>query len=220
MNLINPRNCNTVLTLSLILVPIYVFGCEKSSPPVEDEFIRRRSVRFCRKVIADPKSSKHAKSLAEEILRKRDNDIIDPEPVLVDAGLTQPEGRHVTILVVGISDEDGDLAGIGIRELHAKPDGYSLSIEEEYPVFGYASTKAASYYIFKATIRKGNERKNEKDWKEYLDAGLWDRDHMPYLWISVPEPGKIDIEIWVYDHAGHKSELVTLDNWIPSVKKQ
>lgn len=37
----------------------------------------------------------------------------------------------------------------------------------------------------------------------------WEKKLTP-VWISIPEPGKLDVYVYVYDRAGHKSELVEM----------
>jgi hypothetical protein len=88
------------------------------------------------------------------------------------------------------------------------------TVEETYPVFGYRSV--AAFQIVPVKTRTTTQRKSEAAWQRYLDQGIWDRRRMPALWISVPSQGKVQVKIWIYDHAGHKSDLVTLEEYRPS----
>ena len=71
-------------------------------------------------------------------------------------------------------------------------------------------------------IRTANERKDEKLWQEYVSEDPlenieeyvpWE-ERVPPIYISIPEPDKVDVWIWIYDKAGHKSEPVKLLNYI------
>ncbi|MHC4336182.1 MAG: hypothetical protein ACYSUV_20900, partial [Planctomycetota bacterium] len=132
----------------------------------------------------------------------------DREPILIRVGLDEAEGDEGARLWVGISDEDNDVAGIGIREEYVGPDGQINTLEETYPVFGYRSIGA--FQSIPVVIRKAGQRKSEADWLEYLNRGIWNIERIPDLWISMPRPG-VRVKIWVYDHAGHKSDIVTLE---------
>jgi hypothetical protein len=129
------------------------------------------------------------------------------------AVLTKNKTKGYIRLSLAISDENGDVAGIVIREKHVKSNGEIEVIEEKYPVFGYGLTITSTQSL-PFEIRSGNERKNEKQWQNYLEIGIWDREMRPDLWISIPESGKKEIEVWLYDHGGHKSNTVLLENKI------
>ncbi len=209
------KNDSTMLCSLLASVFIFFSGCNKSAPPDEDEIAHRVTVRFCAKMMADPTASERVKSLAKNALLNRENGTVDPEPILIRVGLDRLK-RVGPGLIVGASDEDGDLVGVVVRESYGKSSDKPLVIEEEYPIFGNRVEKAAYYRFFPVVIRKANERKNEQDWKAYLANGPWDAEHIPNLWISVPDPGKVDVEIWIHDREGHKSAPVNLENWMAS----
>ncbi len=220
MKLVNDRMISIFL---LVFAIIFVCGCDKSSPVGENELIRSRSIRFCANVMTHPTASDQSKFLAKDVLLKRDNGTIDPEPILVRAQLDQFKKETGPVLIVGVSDEDGDLVGIGVRELHTRPDNEPYVIEEEYPVFEHRSEKTTTNRLFPIMIRNGAERKNEEAWREYLDKGPqnedpWKAEDIPALWISLPDAGKVEVEIWIYDRAGHKSAPVSVENWIPSTQ--
>lgn len=205
------------MIVRILLVSMFVFlsGCDKSSPPDEDEVAHRVSVRVCAKIMTNPTAPEYAKSYAKEVVLKRENGIVDPEPILIRVGLDllKKEGPG---LIIAASDEDGDLLGIVVREWRGKSGDNPLLIEEKYPIFGNRVDKAAYYRFFPVVIRKVDERKNEEEWKAYLAKGPWDAEHIPDLYISVPDPGKVDIEISVYDRQGHKSSPVEIENWMVS----
>jgi len=206
---------STVTGFLVLLSLVFVWGCNKSSPPNEDEVVHRVSVRFCAKLMTDPTASERVRSLAKDVLIKRENGIIDPEPVLIRAGLHRFK-RTGPGLIIAASDENGDLAGIVVKEWHRRSGEKPVVIEEQYPIFGNGVEKAVFYRAFPVVIRKGDERKSEKDWKVFLDEGRWDAEQIPALWLSLPEPGNVDIEISVYDRSAHKSPPVSIENWMTS----
>lgn len=195
---------------AVLIIPY--FRARDSSSVDDDEELRRAAcIGYCESVLADPKASRFCKSLAREALQKWANERVDPEPILVHLMLldAEPERGKPFSLGLGVSDEDNDMAGIGVREEHIDSNGQVMVIEEEYPVFGYQSV--GSLQMIRVKIREHGERKNHQVWQEYLDMEGWRGDAMPDLWVSKPDPGKVEVKIWLYDHAGHKSELVPLE---------
>ena len=210
MVFVDTKHIGIRLIVVFVLILAHIMSCRDSDSTREkEEYIRLASIGLCKKLLVNPKATEHTKSLAQLTLQKWENNRLDPEPILMFAVLTRLRGKESIRLLLGISDEDADVAGVAIRERHMESNGQISIIEEEYPVFGYGLTITAAQMI-PIKIRKGNERKNEQHWKNYLEIGVWDRDMRPDLWVSNPQPGKVDVEIWVYDHAGHKSEPVSL----------
>ena len=197
----------------LVLFSFQAAGCKRSSPLEPEELIHRRSVRFCARLMTDPNASERKKRVAKEVLLNRENSTIEREPVLISTSLLISAGKHKNFLAFGVSDEDGDLVGVSIREQRPRSDMGPLVVEEEYPLFMGLPSKAANSYVFPVRIRQGNERKNESSWRSYVQSGGSggkSLEHMPPVWVSVPESGKIDIEVWLYDAAGHKTERLSL----------
>jgi hypothetical protein len=159
--------------------------------------------------MGDPNVSERTKRLAKEVLLNRENSTIEAEPVLISAHLVISAGKYRNLLAIGVSDEDGDLVGVSIREQRPRSLESPLVVEEEYPLFVGVPSKAANTYVFPVRIRQGNERKDESNWQTYVDGGGGSPEHMPPVWVSVPELGKIDIEVWLYDAAGHKTERLS-----------
>lgn len=202
-----------LIFLSFLCVSIiaFLFYSYTSSPTDRENYIRIASVGMCERLLSNPKIPKYVRSSAELALEKWENGRIDPEPILLFAALTKNRTKGYIRLSLAISDENGDVAGIGIREKHVKSNSEIEIIEEEYPVFGYGLTITSTQSL-PFEIRSGNERKNEKQWQNYLEIGIWDRDMRPDLWISIPESGEKEVEVWVYDHGGNKSNTVQLEN--------
>jgi hypothetical protein len=162
--------------------------------------------------MAHPNSPERTKRIAKDILLNRENSTVEREPVLISSCLVISAGKSRNFLTIGVSDEDGDLVGVSIREQRPRSDMSPLVVEEEYPLFTGVPCKAANPYVFPVRIRQGNERKDESSWQTYIEhggGGGGSLEDMPPVWISVPESGKIDIEIRLYDAAGHKTEWLS-----------
>ena len=195
-----------------VLLLFQLAGCKKSSPLDPEELDHRRSIRYCVQLMTHPNSPERTKRIAKDILLNRENSTVEREPVLISSCLVISAGKSRNFLTIGVSDEDGDLIGVLIREQRPRSDMSPLVVEEEYSLFVGVPCKAANTYAFPMRIRQGNERKDESSWQTYIErggAGGWSLDDMPPVWISVPESGKIDVEIQLYDEAGHKTEWLS-----------
>jgi hypothetical protein len=199
------------------LLPHFVRRPSKSWFEDKDQRIREMNVGFCEDLLANPRVTVHPRSLTQTALKKWQNGRLDPEPVLMFAVLVQNKRTKPPLLILALSDEDGDVASIRITERHFEENKKVLLIEEEYPVFGYGQV-ICSYNFVPIEIRTSNERKDQQAWQNYLDVGIWKREAMPTIWISLPKPSETNVEIQVYDHAGHESNPVPLENKIPPVE--
>jgi len=201
-----------IYCLLILIILALTTNCDKSANRKEKKEIREASITFCKRFLGDPNLPERVRFFTRLAIQKRENNSLDSEPILIRALLARPERMETVTLALAISDEDGDVAGIGVRERRIGASGDSIIIEEEYPVFGYQSLRIATFQIIPVAIRKDDERKNEQLWEKYLETGVWKRDVIPPIWVSLPVPGKTDVEVWVYDHAGHKSEAIPLEN--------
>jgi hypothetical protein len=187
---------------------------------IDDEEVNRKAtIRSCKHMLANPRLAARTRSLAEAALRKWQNNRLDPEPILLYAAIVRPEGKEYPRLLLGISDENGDFAGIRIKEQHLKASGKVELIEEEYPLCGYPRD-ADTNWILPIEIRTGKQRKNEEAWHNYVEAGHWDKKSRPTIWLSLPKVGETTTQMLVYDHAGHESNPLPLDNRIRVAEMQ
>jgi len=185
---------------------VFLGGCRKLSPQEE------RGRRACQYMVKKglPPSSQHR---AEVALSKWENGVLDPQPILVDALLATPKGQNTPLILLVISDEDSDITGMGVREDHHKSGGQTDTIVETYPVYDSHSPSAVSYELVPVKIRNSGEHKDEALWKHYaVSAEPPSPETLPPVLVSVPEPNKVDVSIWVYDRAGHKSGPIALRN--------
>ncbi len=168
---------------------------------------------------------------AELALSKWQNGRLDSEPILLCAVLVKTIGRETKNLAFYTFDEDKDIVGFSIVEEYVDANGLSTTLTEEYETTGtgpYPPDEAVQAFPFIVQIRDAGQRKDVQRWNEYLKAESGDvnaaRDLVtagktspvrPPIWISIPEPNRVDVHVYVYDRQGHKSERIVVRNSIP-----
>lgn len=193
----------------------FILGCPKDNLEEKPgEFTCKDSIRFCKTILRNPRLPKRSKSLAESALRKWKNDKLDPDPILIRAVLVRPERKRDYILVLQSCDEDHNTLGVVITEVNKKKNGHTVNIKEDYPVYINEPFTHNILKLVTVKIRKNEELKDEEQWQNYLDVGVQNKDPIPDVWISVPNPSKIEIEIQIYDREGRKSAPVILENFL------
>lgn len=140
-------------------------------------------------------------------------------------------------MMLTIIDQNEDVIGIEIRENCIDPNCCWIILEENYPVYIHClSFDKASSHLIPLHIRTKCQKKDESAWSEYLKidyrnllknwiqknkdkpispGDFWEQT-LPPVWISRPDPNKLDVWVWVYNKAGDKSEpikLIDLVNW-------
>lgn len=229
------RNGIYVVIRSFLLVLVVMSGCRKDSPKVDDI----DTVVFALTSMKKGDLSHEIEHRADLALSLWGNRALDPVPILVSAILAKPEGYDEIDLLLGIFDEDDDVIGIGVKEGYVHPDVVHKVLEETYPVFAHCpSSNIADMYIVPTSIRTAEQQKDLQLWQKYVSADYNDlvceyisatdltsehpldilpsvyRALLPPVWISIPEPNKVDVWVYVYDKAGNKSEAVRLLNFI------
>jgi len=160
---------------------------------------------------------------AQTALSNWQNGILDPEPILVSALLEHPVGREQVFLRLMTFDEDGDIAGFGINEQLICADGSKRELMEQYPVFIHRGGffVGADIILVPVQIRDAGQQKPEQQWQEYLggegiamdkikSADYW-RDTLPEIWVSIPDPNIVEVDVHIYDRSDHKSQPVRLE---------
>ncbi|MFC1782658.1 hypothetical protein ACFL02_03615 [Planctomycetota bacterium] len=205
--------CLRLLLASLLF---FTISCEKIV--AKEELLKEITISACEYVLNSPLHPQDAKERAVDVIKAWENDVIDSDPRLVyvsyfdyvnyidyDKFVKDP---NKYVLHVIMSDENYDIAGIGIKEAHILADGRHDIIEDIYPIVG----RIGHPQIFTFKKRDNKNFKDEKAWEKYIEKGVRDPENEPDIWISIPIPGKIEVEIWIYDHQGHKSKLLPLEN--------
>jgi hypothetical protein len=169
---------------------------------------------------------------AKVALAKLKNGVPDPEPILISSVIGRPEGMGPLLNVVCF-DEERDLRGLRVKEQYVDPNGKTTTLEEDYPVFVNALRpfilECVAYPIH---IRDKGQRKDKCLWLEYAN---WNLDGLirlyvderqdngkepsprevpkvetPPIYISVPDPNRVQVLMSAYDRAGHESESIQL----------
>ena len=206
----NKRRLAQSLLAAVILLPV-ISGCK--GDPLVDGLERHKEE-------AKAKGFIDVERHCELALSRLRNRVLDPEPILVVAllGRVTRSGRY---LLPETFDEDRDIVRLGIREEYNDANGLQTLLTEEYPAFVHRmSSELLLSRPCPVKIRDGDQRKNAQLWDEYVKgegidvSSLQSRDHwietLPAVWISIPEPNRVDVYVYVYDKAGHKSDPVKL----------
>jgi hypothetical protein len=193
-----------------------VSACRKTSPEEERE---DPVVYAVRKMVKTPVWPNDARRRADLAISKWQNGLVDPEPIVVNACLTRFEGYDEIDFAIMIFDEDRDVVGVGISERPVEASARNDRIEETYPVYFHTPfVDVADLHMVPFRVRTADKRKDEQLWQKYLESnyeellqkhGSWEAT-VPPVWLSIPEPNKVDVWVYVYDKAGNKSEPVKL----------
>ncbi len=187
-------------------------GCKKTTAE-EDE-----AANACQRILMKCLSLA-PKIRAQLALTQRKNGDLDPEPILIDAKLVVPKGRQAPVLLLTISDEDRDIMGFGVRETSVSSDMQeSPKLEETYPIYVDYPPLTVSYENIPIEVRSTGQRKDENLWEAYTIDSIHNK--LPPTWISLPRPGEIKVEVWLYDKAGNKSNLVELSELVKSISDE
>lgn len=221
------------LYVSAILILIVV-GCKEKPKKLEvfDSVMYVLDQRM-----KHPKSPNITRRRAMLAKSRWENGIVDPQPFLVEAILVKFEGFDEIYLTLTILDEDQDVIGFAIKEEQIGADSVFKTLYERYPVFIFCLPFiTCDVHLVPIQIRTKQQQKDEGLWRKYLDLDyeelyknytkerarsddtaypevFWE-ETLPPVWLSIPEPNKVDVWIWVYDKTGNKSEPVRLLNFI------
>jgi hypothetical protein len=195
-------------------------GCTKEEEEEEDlrPVIAQRA---CRELADASQAAADTRALARKVLEGWANNKVDSEPVLVHACRGRRlEGDHFMLLLT-MSDEDFDIAGIGVREVHADGNSPEYTLEEDYPVFSVPVIGHPQLIEFRGREHL-QQRKDEQAWRDYSKGNVrvsYLREERPTIWISVPDPPRVKVKLWIYDSAGNRSRAVPLEYGHPVVLK-
>jgi hypothetical protein len=142
--------------------------------------------------------------------RWQDQDV-NPEPILLWTIIA----RSNNAIALEFYDEDMDVTGLGIEERYIDADGITQKLVEEYAVFTHIRWSDVWYFkIVPVYTRDTNQRLDKEKWNNYINGEGIDpntpmlreywKETLPPVWVSIPEPGKVDVYVYVYDRAGHK----------------
>ena len=148
-------------------------------------------------------------------------------PSVVSSTMEQHEkAKDVALrsfVAMGFSHENFDVAGFGVREVHTQPNGKVIVVEEQYPIFPGKRLRYAPMLRFKE--RKSlSDKKDEQAWADYAAnpdrVMVYRRKKYPEIWIAIPRPPEVEVEIDVFDFGGNRSESLPLEYGTPTQGKQ
>jgi hypothetical protein len=204
-----------ILVQTLLVGFLLIVGCKDSGILNDREMIEKLLTGLNLNDVNDIRNN------ANLAISKYENKRIETEPILIYALFRQSNEIEPTILHLLTYDEDEDILGIGINEKYIDPNGTETNLNEEYPIFLFRNPpKGASPRIIPVQIRNLGQLKSEQLWDQYI-AGegiemdrilnqLYWKSSLPAVWISLPDPNKTEVEIYIYDKAGHKSQPMKL----------
>lgn len=200
-----------------ILIVFFLCGCKDSKTQTtkrEEEIILNASIRSCENQLSRTDLSENKRLLIKSVLENRKNKTVEVEPILVEAFIFEAKNKRDYYLILWISDEEGDLEGIRIKDSCLLQSDQVTVLEEDYPVFrGGKIHMMADYHIIPVKIRQSDERKPDKEWSGYNGRDVVSLKLAPDIWISIPKPDK-QVEVLVYDRAGNTSERIKVENRI------
>jgi len=211
------KTVRVLLFIALLFVANFTCGCHEKK-----DLRRVVAESHCKDIIENPEVPERRKELAKKVLNGWNNKVLDPEPILVHAGYLYPQdpNKDYLWLLLTMSDEEYDIAGFVVKEIH-KNSNSNYIIEEIYPVFPESVIGHFQSLHF-SERRDLSHIKDEKAWNNYLNSGakkdiLYRRNKYPVIWLSLPNEPTVEVEILIYDSAGNKSEPTPLvygvDRW-------
>jgi len=210
-----------IVSIILLTFVCFVLGCKKNEDIEETtgDFITSSA-----RIIGAGNDIEIHKNV-QRAISCWENRIIDPEPILVFAFLIRGGDLESSPLYFNILTyyEGSDVVGIGIIEKYLVDGKIQDTLTEEYPVFNHRNLFKDAYGLaVPVKKRDDGQRKSEQQWQEYIQGkGINDlarviqsaqnwKATLPDVWFSVPEPNKLEVEVYLYDIAGHKSQPVNL----------
>ncbi|MHC4144464.1 MAG: hypothetical protein ACYSWW_21005 [Planctomycetota bacterium] len=159
---------------------------------------------------------------AAPALSKWLNPTSDPEPIMFWAVLARPSKRPETLWLYFI-DEDMDAVGFAIEEHYVDAKGARQTRLEEYPAFAHTQwIDVLGSRMIPVCLRDADQRADKERWNSYVEGTSIDpnmltsrdywKERLPPVWVSIPEPNVVDVNVYVYDRAGNRSESVKLLN--------
>jgi hypothetical protein len=176
-----------------------------------------------------PEQQERAKAALLELR----NTVVDTKPIFVCAMLAFEDPNEFRLWFTCF-DEGRDLRGIRLREQQEDVKGIVTTLEEDYPIFlDLPKSLTVEQRLIPVRIRDAHQRKDELSWLRYenyrLNALIQEtlaKDkrnasgtalrqmpdmEMPPIYVSIPDPNRVRVEICAYDRAGQKSDWIEVD---------
>ena len=211
----NSRILMQSMFVLLMILPT-ISSCRRDRDPVSEAL--KLMIKNCSKHL--PKSSGEMQR-AQLALLKWENRVLDQEPLLMTALLTKAIGDENVSIGLITFNEDKDIIGFGIMEQCVDANGLKTFLVEEYDAFvHFVMPSVWDLREIPVQIRNSKQRKDNKRWDKYVkgegiavneirNVERW-KETLPPVWISLPDPNRTDVYIYIYDNAGNKSDPIQL----------
>jgi len=212
-----------ILLVSFMILITSGSGCEKRKANSD------RVLHYLRGLVDKSKDNVNMRQRGQLAISKWQDGVMDPVLFIIDAVMMtgSDEDGEGTSLVLIIYDEDADYLGFVAEEEIVDSNGViTTKLVEKYPVFNHLSySSEVEFKFLPVLVRNENQRKPEEQWLKYINTPLqqqkdeykertkknwtW-RSTLPPMWISIPDPDKVNIHVRAYDRAGNLSERISL----------
>jgi hypothetical protein len=157
------KNKNVYILFIYLIISLWLTGCKKSSKLGDHNMAQFE--RWSRLPWAAV-----AKERIQHAIDTYKNKTMDSTPILVWAGLGKPVGSEEIKIYLFILDEDIDLLGFTVNEVSTDPNGTSVALEEDYPIFAHCPMAVAEVngYGFSISARNDEQRKDERLWADHV----------------------------------------------------
>lgn len=226
------KNIRTSYLLVAAIIFIMLGGCKKEKVDLQemvDQTLHDTLASLAKKTDLPSDIINHAKTA----LTKLENGSLDTEPILLMAAIGISDLNNQPQVDIIYFDENNDLRGLRIKEHYIDSNGLMTILEEDYPVFvNRLNTPTTNSEYFTIHFRDKNQCKDEHLWLEYVNRNLDELirlnidkrqsdtldthlknlpfEKTPPIYISIPDPNKVQVEISVYDREGNESDSIEL----------
>ncbi len=222
---------------TVLIFAVLVVGCKEKKKAHEEKSDSLKS--FLSSFLDNPNLPKDDRERIKTTLAKCENKTLGLEPVLLQAYIMKPTWLESPDMLLTIVDPNENVIGVGIREECRDSNCCWKTIEENYPVYSHGQSDLFNTVVIPLHIRTDCQKKDESAWIEYVnldyfklyedyleqqlksteismgatDKSFWE-ESLPPVWVSRPEPNKLDVWVWVFNKAGNKSEPIKLINLV------
>ena len=224
------RNNQIIFFSVSTIILIMLFGCKKQKVDLQ-EMVEHSTHDLL--ISMTKKRPSDIGKRAKTALAKLENVNLDTKPILLLAIIDLADPNSQPRLSIVFFDESEDLRGLRIKERYIDSNGSITTLEEDYPVFvNTLKTTFAVSTHFHIHFRNKHQRKDKYLWLDYVNRNLDElirlniderqRDSSdtslqgvpfektPPIYISIPDPNRVQVEISAYDRAGNESDSIEL----------
>jgi len=220
-----------LLLASFLILIISGAGCDDKKNNDNKDISYPSSVLDVLVELTNRSKDINIKQRGQLAISKWQDGVVEPKPFIISAIMNTvgvEEGEIMSLKLI-MYDEDADYLGFVVEEERVDSNGVIITrLIERYPVFTYLSDANSSEVLFQfvpVLIRDKDQRKSEDQWVKYINTPLQQQKEeykkrtnknwtwlktLPPVWLSIPDPNKLNVYVQVYDRAGHLSERIRM----------